>query len=75
MCALPRGVVVLNGAGRFDDSTAETPPPADEVPVVRTWLTSAVDTVSSVVKKAVLYVTFLQTKQPARILSVLQSVR
>lgn len=52
----------------------ETSPSNDEASFVRTWLTSAVDTVSGWVKQAVLYVTFVQTKQPSRILSVLKSV-
>lgn len=95
-----RGIAVLNGAGRFDDTTAATPPATTSInaasnaenklesatplgnatlgnepgSLVRQWLTSAVDSVSSALKRVVLYVTFMQTKQPSRIMSVLKSV-
>ena len=42
--------------------------------ILSAWLRSTLDAVSSAVKRAVLYITFQSTKQPARVRSVLNSV-
>lgn len=79
---LVRGLVLLNGAGRFEEEgtqatmelTLEQADQRDMENILSSWLKNAVEAVSSAVKRAVLYITFQQTKQPARILQVLNSV-
>lgn len=79
---LIRGLVLLNGAGRFEDAAAAattdvTLEAADERStenILSSWLSSTVTAVSGAVKRAVLYITFLGSKQPARIEQVLKSV-
>ncbi|KAL4436978.1 hypothetical protein ABPG75_004117 [Micractinium tetrahymenae] len=68
---LVRGVVLLNAAGRFEEpgeaaAAAEAPPPS-------AW-GQLVETVSAAVKRAVVFASFVFTKQPARIRQVLGQV-
>lgn len=68
---LVRGVVLLNAAGRFEEGGAEAA--AIEAPPPSAWA-QLVDRVSSAAKRAVVFASFVFTKQPARIRQVLGQV-
>lgn len=67
---LVRGVVLLNAAGRFEEGPQEDSPTGAEPSV---W-SKLVDSVGTAVKRAVVFASFVFTKQPARIQQVLRQV-
>lgn len=79
-CAsLCRGVVLLNAAGRFDDSDAPAAASEEaqqaEQEQEKGLLRQLVDNVSTAAKRAVVAASFYYTKNPLRIKQVLQQVR
>lgn len=72
---LCRGVVLLNAAGRFDDSALAAPEAESRDEEEESLWRVAVERVAGALKRGVVFASFVFAKQPLRIRQVLGQVR